>query len=293
MYGYASGIGAPNQDCASAPTFLLENINKLNSNVFLESHGMVESSSQTVGVDSLPEISRLCTALAEHCAKSVRKNELFLSVGGDHSMGIGTWSGVAHVMRDKGDVGLLWIDAHLDAHTAETTESGNIHGMPVAHLLGYGHQSLTNILDGKPKVKPSNVFIIGARDYEKAEVDFLDALGVRIYFIDEVQEKGLLNIITEVVQYLNNNTVGIGLSVDLDAIDPKWAPGTGLPINNGIEIHDLLDALKFISQQPSLLGVEIAEYNPLLDVDDITLKTVDACLSALFGNYSRPRHPER
>lgn len=275
-YSYSSGIGAGNSGCADGPEVLHEHFRNL------KSQGEVKPIKQTQRMDSLPEIARLCTELAHYTANSIKKNELFLVLGGDHTMAIGSWSGVAHALRAKGDIGLIWIDAHLDSHTPQTSESGNIHGMPVAHLLGHGDKALTQILDSQPKIKPEHLFFIGVRSYEPAEVKFLNSLGVRIYFMEEVKERGLSAICNEISVKLRD-TAGVVLSLDVDGIDPKWAPGTGVPVEDGLQPEELYDALKLIKQKNHLVGIEIAEFNPHLDLNGITLKTISACIDSLFS----------
>jgi len=274
-YSYASGIGAGNPGCADGPQYLLDHLK------ILKSQGMVKPKQQTKGLASLPDIVRMCTELASFTAASVKNQELFLSLGGDHTMAIGTTSGVASALRAKGDVGLIWIDAHLDSHTFDTTPSNNIHGMPVAHLLGYGNPLLTEILDKKPKLKSENLFFIGIRSYEQAELDFLNSHKVRIYFMEEVKERSLKAIIDEISGKLAN-TAGVVLSLDVDGIDPEVAPGTGVPEPDGIQLPELLKALKLIKQKTNLVGVEIAEFNPNLDVENITFQTISECINALF-----------
>lgn len=276
-YSYSSGIGAGNSGCADGPQYLLDHLN------ILQSQGMVKPKQQTKGLASLPEIVRMCTELASFTAASTKNQELFLSLGGDHTMAIGTTSGVASALRAKGDVGLIWIDAHLDSHTPDTSESNNIHGMPVAHLLGYGNPALTHIGDDQPKIKPENVFFIGIRSYEAAELDFLKSHNVRIYFMSEVKARGLTEIIHEIAEKLRG-AAGVVLSLDVDGIDPPFAPGTGVPEPDGIYLPELLDGLKLIKHEINLVGIEIAEFNPHLDVDNITLKTISKCIDALFEN---------
>jgi len=276
-YSYSSGIGAGNSGCADGPQFLLDHLKNL------ASRAVVKPKQQSKAWASLPEIARMCTELASFTAASTKKQELFLSLGGDHTMAIGTVSGVAAALRAKGDVGLIWIDAHLDSHTPDTSESHNIHGMPVAHLLGYGDALLTHIGDAKPKIKPEHVFFVGIRSYEQAELDFLNSHKVRIYFMDEVKERGLNAIFTEITDKLRN-TAGVVLSLDVDGIDPELAPGTGVPEPDGIQLPELLKGLKFIKQKTHLVGVEIAEFNPHLDKDNITFRTISECINALFND---------
>src|SRR5665213_879539 len=160
-------------------------------------------------------------------------------VGGDHSCAIGTWSGVYDAMHHLGDIGLIWIDAHMDSHTPETTPTNHIHGMPLACLLGYGYPTLTGVLHAAPKFKPENVCLIGVRSYEKGEAALLKHLNVRVFFMEEVQERGFEVVLAEAVQHVNQHTIGYGITLDIDAVDPLEAPGVDVPEPEGIHVKAL------------------------------------------------------
>lgn len=211
-------------------------------------------------------VARACQELADETSRLMRDNKPFCVVGGDHSCAIGTWSGVCDVMKDVGDLGLIWIDAHMDSHTPETTESGRIHGMPVACLLGYGYPTLTTIINHQPKFKAKNICLVGVRSYESGEAAFLKAQNVRIYFMEEVKERGIDVVLKEAVQHVSQHTVGFGVSLDLDAIDPNDAPGVDVPEPDGIGGEALCKAMVQVVNNEKFIGSEIVEFDPSRDI---------------------------
>jgi arginase len=182
------------------------------------------------------------------------------------------WSGAASAIN--GDVGLIWIDAHMDAHTFETTYTKNVHGMPVAALLGKGDIKLTDILTNQPKIKPENLCLIGIRSFEHEESELLKHLGVTVYTNKDIQHDGLETLLVRAHAQVTRHTAGFGFSIDLDGFDPEYAPGTGTPVAAGIDAHDFCRIISRWANDSKLIGFEIAEFNPHLDVDKITEKTM-------------------
>jgi len=200
-------------------------------------------------------------------------------VGGDHSCAVGTWSGVHQHYKEKNqDIGLIWVDAHMDSHTPQTTLTGNVHGMPLATLMGYGDSRLCNLLGDSPKLRPENVILLGIRSYEEAEASLLQSLGVRIYFMEEVQERSIDVILREAFNNLSAR-VSVGLSIDVDAFDPQFAPGVGTPEPNGINLNAFIKALIALDHS-KICGVEIAEYNPTLDKNNLTQEAMMKLIQA-------------
>ncbi len=189
---------------------------------------------------------------------------------------------MAYANRTKGDIGLIWIDAHMDSHTPSTSSSQNIHGMPVAHLLGEGVQRLCQLLDDHPKIKPENIYIIGIRSYEPGEAAFLKRLGVTVVYMDEIKQRGLDIILQEACQHVSLTTCGMGISIDLDAVDPNDAPGVGCPEPDGIQGAALISALQSMQIKRPLLGLEITEYNPVRDQNGKTAKLLVDLIKAVF-----------
>ncbi|KAH7724987.1 Protein T21F4.1 b [Aphelenchoides avenae] len=174
--------------------------------------------------DGIPAVATLSKSLAGATKRAVGAGKDLVVIGGDHSCAIGTWSGVAHALTHSGPLGLLWIDAHLDAHTPCTSPTGNIHGMPLAHLLGHGDSRLVNIFGDAPKVRPEHVAILGARSYEKEERELLEKLKVRVFFMDEILRLGLPATLNEGLAIVQNGTHRFGMSIDLDGFREQDAP---------------------------------------------------------------------
>lgn len=213
----------------------------------------------------LDAIEGFSERLAGTVAQVLRQNHQPLVLGGDHSCAVGTWSAVANHLRPQGALGLVWIDAHLDAHTPETSDSQAPHGMPVAALLGHGSVGMTDLFGWRHKLQPEHLVIIGARSYEPAEKALLDSLGVRVMFMPEVLERGFATCFEEARSRVQTGTAGWGISFDLDGLDPRDAPGTGTPVEQGIRLADALQVLAGCSQDPQFVALELTEYNPLRD----------------------------
>lgn len=180
-------------------------------------------------------------------------------------------------------MGLVWIDAHMDSHTAETSPSGNIHGMPLAALLGYGGPELTQIQMTDPKLSPEFLSLIGVRSFEAPEAQFLQRLGVRVYDMQEVKTRGLEIILAEAIARAEQSPSGFGVSLDLDALDPNDAPGVGVPESGGLLAEALCQALTQLKHNKNLLGIEIVEYNPCLDNDYKTEQLIQKILLSILG----------
>lgn len=219
-------------------------------------------------------VAESCTELANIVSPMIKENKSVCVVGGDHSCAIGTWSGVYAAMHEQGDLGLIWIDAHMDSHTPETSESGRIHGMPLAVLMGYGFPTLTSVITYEPKLKPENVCLIGVRSFEKGEEELLKKLNVRVYFMDEVKERGFETVLKEAVDLVSKNTVKYGVSIDIDAVDPKDAPGVDVPEDDGIRGDALCNGLKDIINDPRLILTEVVEFDPGRDIEHKTEKLI-------------------
>lgn len=271
LIGYGCGLAAGDPGCADGPVKLQSEFNSLEL-----------LSPQPNHQDKYNVIAELSIRLAKRVEQSVLEKKPFIVFAGDHSCAIGTWSGAAHALLDH-DIGLIWIDAHLDAHTPETSPSGNIHGMPVAHLMGYGNRSLTSILNSSPKIKPENICFIGIRSFEEGEQKLIEKLKIKVFYMKEVEERSLDIIFKEAKEHITKNTSYYGLSIDLDGIDPTETPGTGTPEPNGIHAQELCEALKRYCQgDAKLLGAEITEFNPHRDVEGKTRKVIHQLVNAIF-----------
>ncbi len=212
------------------------------------------------------------SALAIAVHRAVQDKKFPIVIGGDHSVAVGTWNG------QEPSFGLIWIDAHMDAHTPETTPSNACHGMPLAALLGFGAPEMARLLHKEPIIKPQNLALIGIRSFEPEEEALLKRLGVRMYFMDEVRRRGLQEILPEAIEHVAKGPKRFGISLDLDVFSPEATPGVNTPEKDGIAPQDLLPLLGAIRHDPRLIGLEIVEYNPMRDVDH---KTRDLCYDIL------------
>lgn len=282
VLAYASGIAANNPDCRLGPGALKKSDLLLEMADLLDWQPAIASEHNQAGMAALPEVARLNQILAQKTQAYVRDHQSFLVLGGDHSCAIGTWSGASAALKKRGPIGLIWIDAHMDSHTPQTTESGNIHGMPLASLLGYGAKELTGIMDFQPKLLPEHVCLIGVRSFEKGEAGLLKKLNVKIFYSDEVKKRGLADIFRQARNIVTNGTVGYGISIDLDAIDPQDAPGVGKPELHGLAGKEFYQQLKLFNHDPTLLGLEIVEFNPKLDQEHKTEKLISDIIHSVF-----------
>ncbi|HCR37850.1 MAG TPA: arginase [Opitutae bacterium] len=228
-----------------------------------------------------------CHALASVVDHCLEEGAFPAVLGGDHSIAIGTWSGVTKALDAAGHFGLIWLDAHLDGHTPETTPSESYHGMALAALLGHGDASLVSIGVPSAKIAPQHVTLIGARDYEQEELDLLKRLGVRIVFMKELRERGFKVVLEEALICASTGTAGFGVSFDVDFFDAEAVPGTGTPVGGGLHAKDVLPHLSLIAEHPDYKAFEIVEYNPELDLEGKTAKLTLELVEALL-----PRMPQ-
>jgi arginase len=285
LIGVASGIGAQDKGCADGPDAL----RAIDAIARLQMAGLNVAWKETLRVRKTAQknlvrvLSDLCDRLANKVESVVRANQLPVIIGGDHSCAIGTWRGVCQALPQGQSLGLIWVDAHMDSHTPETSPSGALHGMPVACLLGVGEPALTDWRSNAARLLPQNVCLIGARSFEAEEPVLLSRLGVRVFDMEEVTQRGLSDVMSEALEIAQNGTSGFGVTIDMDALDPQDAPGVGTPESGGIRASELISALEIIKENPHLLGVEISEYNPHHDQDAITAKLILDLLSSILS----------
>jgi arginase len=226
----------------------------------------------------LEPIRAVNVELAERVAQAVAQGALPLVLGGDHSIAVGSVAGSARKRR----LGLLWVDAHGDCNTPETTPSGNIHGMSLAVLCGLGDPSLLAIGARQPIIDPRTTAIVGARDLDTRERESLRRLGVRVYTMHDIDRRGLSAVMEEAVAVASAGTDGLHLSLDLDAVDPREAPGVGTPVLGGISYREAHLAMEMVAQSERLRSLDLVEVNPILDTCNATAcLAVELALSAL------------
>ena len=227
-------------------------------------------------IDCIIPVSR---RIAGAVATSVQAKNFPLVLGGDHSLSIGSVRGAA---RNK-KIGVIWIDAHADFNTAETTPSGNIHGMSLAILAGLGDKSLVQLWDETiPVIDPSKIAIIGARDLDSGEKENLSKAGAMVMGMEQIDRYGMVSVVERAIERVSRDVDGIYLSLDLDALDPEHAPGVGTPVAAGLSQRETHLACELIAETGKLIGMDLVEVNPILDWQNRTaILAVEFALSAL------------
>ena len=284
VVGVASGCGARDPGCEAGADVLraMRITARLRTRGFSARWVDVIRPAAAYRADSLKAVRKVCMRLAKRVERIIHEGDTPIVVGGDHTSAIGTWKGVAHARRERGLVGLLWIDAHMDAHTPQTTESGMLHGMPVACLLGYGYPELTAIAHGAT-LDPKCVCLYGVRSFEQGEAELLERLGVRVFFMEEIQRRGIAVTLREAMSLVACASGGFGITLDMDAIDPTDAPGVGTPAPGGLPGAELMSALAEHGGHANLAGIEVVEYNPYRDWQSSTAGLVGDALDAMLA----------
>jgi arginase len=214
----------------------------------------------------LPQIAATCHRLALSVAETIQGGGLPLVLGGDHSVAVGTVSGVSNLFRQrKESIGLIWLDAHADMNTPESSPSGNVHGMPLACIVGRGPAELTDLFGYQPKVAPKNVVIVGLRDVDQTEKPNVREYGVHAFTMREIDEHGMRSIMQQAIQLASDGTAGFHVSLDMDFVDPKDAPGVGTPVRGGVTYREAHLAMEMICDSRRMLSMEVVEVNPVID----------------------------
>jgi arginase len=229
------------------------------------------------------EITDACKDLGDAVQKALQEGMLPLVLGGDHSIAAGSVSGVAaHYHKEKKQIGCIWLDAHSDMNAPETSPSGNVHGMPLAAILGYGVPELQDLYEYKPKIEAQNVVLVGVRDLEAHEKKFIKKMGVRAFTMREIDERGMREVMADALKFAMDDTDGIAVSLDMDFVDPSDAPGVGTPVRGGVTYREAHLAMEMIADSDSMVSMEIVEINPVIDEHNRTaLLGVELVLSAL------------
>jgi arginase len=232
----------------------------------------------------LQEIAATCDQLAEMVRDGLAAGRLPLTIGGDHSLAIGSIAGVAmHLEPIEQSFGLIWIDAHGDLNTPDTTPSGNIHGMPVAVSLGLGDPRLTRIGGLSPKVTPDRVALIGVRSLDEAERRLIQEIGVEVFSMRDVDVEGISAVMEQALKIVTDGTAGFHLSFDLDAIDPTFAPGVGTQVRGGLDYREAHLALEMAADTELLIAADLVEVNPIFDNGNRTAELAVELVESLLG----------
>jgi len=281
--GVACGRGARDIRCEQAPEALCSAklISRMRSRGLAAAWVDTLRPSRHASTDDFKAVHNVCRRLAKRVETILARNKFPVVIGGDHSCAIGTWKGIARSLESRGPLGLLWVDAHMDAHTPDTTPSGMLHGMPLACLLGYGDPQLVGLAAGA-RLQPERVCLVGVRSFEAGEAALLQRLDVRVFFMAEIEERGLDTVLSEALAIVKKGTAGFGLTIDLDVVDPRDAPGVGTPAPGGIGANELISALTRFAREPGLVSAEIVEYNPCRDRYGATASLVVNMIDALL-----------
>ena len=231
----------------------------------------------------MAEIAETCKDLAEIVQKCLEEDFVPLVLGGDHSIAAGAVSGVAAYFRkEKKQIGYIWLDAHGDMNTPESSPSGNVHGMPLAAVMGYGAPELVDLLGFKPKVEPQNIVLVGVRDLDLQERRLVKKSGVRVFTMRDIDERGMREVMADALKYATDDTDGISVSLDMDFVDPSDAPGVGTPVRGGVTYREAHLAMEMIADSDAMASMEVVEINPVIDEHNRTaLLGVELILSGL------------
>ncbi len=228
--------------------------------------------------DRLPLIRAACEETYELARRAIRDETIPIFLGGDHSASIGSIGGVTH----DGDCGLIWIDAHGDFNTPETSETGNIHGMALAILSGMGPKELVDVGRKGAKLKPEQVVLIGPRQLDETEKENLRVSGSTIFTMRDIDELGMSRVIARGLEKLSECR-HIHVSLDMDSIDPNEAPGVGTPVAGGLSYREAQLLMETISDTGRILSLDIMETNPILDISNRTAQVAVSLVASLFG----------
>jgi len=230
------------------------------------------------------EILEVCTNLAMATRNTLDDGQIPLVIGGDHSIAMGTVSGVsAHFRKKNAEIGLIWFDAHGDMNLPDTSPSGNIHGMPLAHLLGRGDPDLVNILEPGPVVKPENVVLVGIRDIDDNERNIIHESGITVFTMRDIDELGMTYVCRETLKIVNSGTAGFHISFDVDGCDPSVMPGSGTLVPGGVSFREAHQLLENCADSGRMISMEVIELNPFLDQANISAERAVTLIQSAFG----------
>lgn len=233
----------------------------------------------------LPQIAATCNRLAILVGQTLSEGSVPLVLGGDHSVAVGTASGVSQFFREQNrKTGLIWLDAHADMNTPETSPSGNVHGMPLACILGIGPPELSGLFGYQPKIEPRHAVIVGLRDVDQLEKPHVRNSGVRAFTMRDIDERGLRSVMEEAIRLASDGTAGFHLSLDMDVVDPKDAPGVGTQVRGGITYREAHLAMEMICDSGQMLSMEVVEVNPVIDEAN---RTADLAVELIMSGLGK------
>lgn len=286
ILGIASGWAAQVRDSEFGPEVLREsNLFKKHPNIVMKEIIFPEKCSASehipVGKDTKHILDEFFQRVLLRANEMMSRDVFPIFFGGDHGNAIATWTAVIKKHKAKENFGLIWIDAHMDAHTYKTSPSKAFHGMPVACLLGHGEKEFVNLGGFSPKLKPNDIVLIGIRSYEKEEREFLDKLGVKIFYREDVMSKGFEECFNEALDHISSKSKKFGVSLDLDFFDPEFAPATPSLEPFGADPKTVLPALAKLKKMKNFSAFEIVEFSPRADKGNRTLKLIEDIIESV------------
>lgn len=232
----------------------------------------------------LNEISETCQDVAKRICQTLEEGQFPISLGGDHSVAVGTVSGISKFYRERNEtIGLIWIDAHGDMNTPESSPSGNVHGMPFASLLGMGPEALTSIFNFAPKVQAKDCVLVGVRDVDAQERKQIHGSGVNVFTMRDIDELGMRLVMQRSLDLATRDTAGVAISFDMDVVDPDEAPGVGTAVPGGMTFREAHLAMEIIADSKKMVSLEIVEVNPILDTLNRTAALAVGLVSSALG----------
>jgi arginase len=233
----------------------------------------------------LPLITQVCEALADQTADAVAKGEVPLVLGGDHSLVAGSLAGAARYFKTKNEpVGCIYLDTHADLNTPATSETGNVHGMPLAHLLGHGDERFRSIAGPTPALSPSRLALVGIRDLDAPEREAVKRWGITCFTMMDVDELGLREVMRRAIAVATSGSDRLWISCDMDWVDPSYAPGVGTPVRGGATYREAQLAMEMVANTGKLVGLDIVETNPVLDERNRTAELAVQLAMSAFGH---------
>lgn len=218
--------------------------------------------------------------LAKEVYQGLVEEEFPLIIGGDHSQVFGSMKGL---LKAYDNPGIIYFDAHADINTEKTSLTGNMHGMPIAFLIGEGYEEMTKVFEDKNYLKPENIVYIGLRDLDPGEIEIIRDLGIKAYSVDDIDRLGLKTVMDESISYIDERADQVHISFDVDCLDPNIAPGTGVKVSGGLTFREAKTALMMASKLEKIVSAEFVEVNPLLDKENLTGEIAVSLIERLFG----------
>ena len=253
---------------------------------FLGKHDLLNTKEKT-----LPLVEEGLKRLSNHIKLSINNDYIPIVIGGDHTSAVGTWSGAVNALNAQRKFGLLWLDAHMDAHTHKTSHQGKWggwwHAQPLSALIGHGLPELKNIGGAFVKLDPQHISLIGVHSFEPEEEAFVKKHNIRVYYFEEVIQRGFKEVYLEALERATNGTVGFGLSIDLDFFDPSEAPGVSSPEDKGMKAAEVLPIIRATARNPLFKAMEIVEFNPHKDKKDKTRILIEKIIENVFSKPAK------